>query len=84
MNERINGHRSDAKKTDKLAVDTHFLLSGHNFDRDAKFTIIEKITKTELGKAEMTNLLQRREDFWMVKLKTLGTYGFNPRLNFPT
>ena len=82
-NERINGHRSDAKKTDKLAVDTHFLLPNHNFDRDAKFTIIEKIIKTDIRKEEMTNLLQRREDFWMKRLNTLVPDGFNPRLNFP-
>ena len=48
MNLRMNGHRSDAKKIDKLAVDTHFLEPGHNFNRDAKFTIIEQITKTDL------------------------------------
>ena len=44
---RFNGHRSDAKKTNKLAVDTHFLEPGHIFDRDAKFTIIEKL-KTQI------------------------------------
>ena len=47
-NVRMNGHRSDAKKPDKLAVDAHFLQPGHNFERDAKFTIIEKITKKDI------------------------------------
>ena len=40
-NLRMNGHRSDAKKQDKLAVDARFLQPGHDFQRDAKFTIIE-------------------------------------------
>ena len=84
MNLRINGHRSDAKKTDKLAVDTHFLQPGHHFDRDAKFTIIEKITKTDLSGSELTSLLQRREDFWMLRLGTIAENGFNTALNFPS
>lgn len=82
-NLRMNGHRSDAKRTDKLAVDTHFLQPGHNFERDAKFTIIEKVTKTDISKEDMTNLLLRREDFWMTKLGTLQPNGFNIGLNFP-
>ena len=82
-NLRMNGHRSDAKKTDKLAVDTHFGQPGHNFERDAKFTIIEKIEKTNLQKEEITNLLLRREDFWMKRLQTIEPNGFNQGLNFP-
>ena len=84
MNLRTNGHRSDAKKTDKLAVDTHFLEPGHDFNRDAKFTIIEQITKTDLSGTLLTNLLLRREDFWMRKLRTIEPHGFNTGLNFPT
>ena len=82
MNLRMNGHRSDAKKKDKLAVDTHFLQPGHNFERDAKFTIIEKITKTDLSSVCLTNLLLRREDFWMATLGTIQPNGFNTGLNF--
>ena len=84
MNLRTNGHRSDAKKHHKLAVDTHFLEPGHDFNRDAKFTIIEKIMKTELRGTFLTNLLLRREDFWMAKLGTIEPHGFNTGLNFPT
>ena len=83
MNHRMNGHRSDARRTDKLAVDTHFLEPDHNFERDAVFTIIEKISKSDLTKSQMTNLLQRREDFWILKLGTLADKGFNIELNFP-
>jgi len=83
MNLRMNGHRSDARRTDKLAVDTHFLLPGHNFDRDAKFTIIEKITKKDITGSNLTRLLEEREDFWMLKLGTIAPKGFNTGLNFP-
>ena len=82
-NIQINGHRSDAKKTDKLAVDTHFRQPGHIFERDARFTIIEKIETSKLKKEEITNLLLRREDFWMKKLQTIEPNGFNQGLNFP-
>ena len=83
MHLRINGHRSDAKKNDKLSVDTHFLQPGLNFERDAKFTIIEKIKRTDLSGTHLTNLLLRREDFWMTKLGTIESERFNTGLNFP-
>ena len=81
MNLRMNGHRSDARKTNKLAVDTHFLAQGHHFERDAKFTIIEKITKKDLSSQQLTILLEKREDFWMTKLNTIAPNGFNVALN---
>ena len=83
MNLRINGHRSDSKKSDKLAVDTHFAQPGHNFDKDAKFTIIEKVQKPSLPKDEVADLLLLREDFWMKQLQTIQPQGFNHGLNFP-
>ena len=82
-NLRMNGHRSDARRTDKLAVDTHFLQPDHNFERDAKFTIIEKITKKDITGPNLTRLLEQREDFWMIKLGTISPKGFNTGLNFP-
>ena len=82
-NLRMNGHRSDARRTDKLAVDTHFLQPDHNFERDAKFTIIEKITKKDITGPNLTRLLEQREDFWMNKLGTISPKGFNTGLNFP-
>ena len=82
MNERINGHRSDTRRN-KIAVDTHFLEPGHDFDKHAKFTIIEMITNTNLRGTQLTNLLKKREDFWMQKLHPIGNNGFNKGLNFP-
>ena len=81
-NLRINTHRSDSKKPDSIAVDVHFGLPDHDFEKHAKFTFIEKITKKELSELQMTNLLLRREDFWILKLRTLKPDGFNDKLNF--
>ena len=55
----MNGHRSESKKGNELAVDSHFSQPGHNFDRDARFTIIEKVKKSNLSQEELTNLLVR-------------------------
>ena len=77
---RINNHRSDAKRTGSIAVDAHFAQTNHDFDKHARFTFIEKITKTDLTPVEMTDLLHRREDFWIIKLGTIEN-GFNDKLN---
>ena len=83
MNLRMNGHRSDSKKSQKLAVDIHFGQPGHSFDKDARFTIIEKVKKSNIQKDEVADLLLRREDFWIKQLQTIQPHGFNQGLNFP-
>ena len=83
VNQRMNGHRSDARRTDKLAVDTHFLQPEHNFDRDARFTIIEMIIRKDLRGEPLTRLLEQREDFWILELATIEPKGFNIGLNTP-
>ena len=82
-NLRMNGHRSDTKKEDKLPVDAHVLQPGHDFERDAKFTIIEKITNKNITGPNLTRILEQREDFWMIKLGTIAPKGFNTGLNHP-
>ena len=84
MHKRINTHRSDAKKQDSIPIDRHFLLPDHNFDRDFKLTIIEEVTKLDLPKEQIRELLLRREDFWILKLDTLHPKGFNEQLNHPS
>ena len=41
FNERLNKHRFDVHEQDAQEVDKHFNLPGHNFDRDARFSLIE-------------------------------------------
>ena len=84
MHKRINTHRSDAKKQDSIPIDRHFLLPDHHFDRDFKLTIIEEVTKLDLPKEQIRELLLRREDFWILKLDTLHPKGFNEQLNHPS
>ena len=83
VHKKINGHRSDAKNATSIPVKTDYIQLGHNFDRDTKFTLIEQIRRSDLTKEQMTELLLRREDFWMLKLQTLVPNGFNVELNYP-
>ena len=83
MNLRINTHRADSKKITSIPVDQHFLVHGHIFNKHARFTIIETVSRPNLSKEQATQLLLKREDFWMIKLNTLKPNGFNEALNFP-
>ena len=83
LERRINGHRSDVRcKKEPITSDEHFRLPDHNFDRDARFTIIEQAI-VERDKGDMANFLMTIEDNWILRLKTLPGYGLNEKLNFP-
>ena len=84
MNKRTNKHRADAKKADSIPVDKHFLLPGHDFNRDFKLVIIEAVEGRNMTKEQIRETLLRREDFWIQKLGTLEPNGFNVSLNFPS
>ena len=84
ISNRITKHRYDAKDPNSIQVDRHFLLPGHNFDRDFKLTIIEAINNKNMSREKTRETLERREDFWILKLGTLHPDGFNDKMNFPT
>ena len=82
---RINLYRSRIKTihNDKLLpVEKHFKEYNHNFDKDATFTIIERI-KMEITE-NVTKLLETREDNWIIRLQTLSPFGLNNKLNHPS
>ena len=79
-NLRINTHRRDVHSPTGGAFDKHFLLPGHNFNDHARFTLIEQL-KVSKSTQENRRLLEQREDYWMLRLKTLAPYGMNDRLN---
>ena len=82
---RFNGHRSDVDTTKANSFDKHFRLAGHNFDHDARFVLIEQIRNEQaLSKEEIRHILEDREDFWMLKLRTLAPDGHNDHLNSTT
>ena len=84
FNSRLNNYRHRIKSTDYdklLPVQQHFRLANHDFSRDAKFTIMEKIKENVSD--EITVVLESREDNWILRLKTRSPNGLNSKLNHP-
>ena len=52
-----------------LQADQHFRLPGHNFNKHAKFTLIEQLNDTNTDKELLKYRLKKREDFWIIKRK---------------
>ena len=82
FNVRLNNHRHDAYNPteDTIPAAKHF-FTNHDFNRDAKFIIIEKIKDYSKSQEEIGHILLRRENFWIMKLKTLKLNGLNQELN---
>ena len=50
FNLRLNKHRKDTKKTNSILASKHFQEQGHNFNKHAKFIIIDKRVKLHAPK----------------------------------
>ena len=70
FNLRLNTHRTHAKCDNSILVGKHLKSAGHDFTKHARVTIIEKLEITNMSKGLITKTLERREDFWMIKLDT--------------
>ena len=81
MNFRINKHRDDSKQTNSIPICQHFSSSEHNFNRHARFTIIETLRDQTKPLLELRKNLESRENFWIKRMKTLQPQGFNQKLN---
>ena len=46
FNIRLNNHRKDVKNIGAKMACKHFLQENHNFNKHAKFTIIDQLTNT--------------------------------------
>ena len=73
--------RKDSKNKNPILVCKHFQNSNHNFQRDAKFILIEQIMKSFTNTKQLQLLLKKRENFWILKLKTLYPDGLNQELS---
>ena len=50
--------------------------------KHAKLTLIEQLTEmSNVSKDTLWLRLKRREDFWVIKIKTLAPKGLNQQLN---
>ena len=84
MNIRINNHRKEISREDSgIPATRHFRGAEHDFNELATFTIIEQLKNTVTPKKYKRARLEKREDFWMIKLQTLKPLGLNQELNHP-
>ena len=65
LNLRLNNHRKDVNKQKLLQTDQNFQLNGHNFNKHAKFTLIEQLNDTNINKELLHYRLEKREGFWI-------------------
>ena len=63
FNLRLNNHRKDVNKRNSLQADQYFRLPGHNFNKHAKFTLIEQLNDTNIEKELLKHRLKKLEDF---------------------
>ena len=81
---RLNNHRKDVNNTEAtLSVRKHFREAYHSFNRDAKFTLIEKIKDHNISQKDMRRPLENHEDLSILKLQTPKPNGLNDKLSHP-
>ena len=59
----------------------YFREKNHNFNKHAKFIIIDKLTNTKKAKEILRQRLIQRENFWIQTLDTIYPKGLNQELN---
>ena len=74
FNIRLNNHRKDVKKVNTIMICKHFSEESHNFDKHAKFTIIDQLTNISKSKETLTQRLIERENFWILKLELSNVF----------
>ena len=57
-----------------------YRLEKDQFNRDARFTIIEKIRNAEENEDAKKETILKRENFWIKRLQTLKPKGLNQEL----
>ena len=80
FNIRLNNHQKDVKKVDAKMACKYFQPESHNFNKHAKFTIINQLKNFSRSKETLIQRLIEREHFWILKLDTLYPKCFNMEL----
>ena len=73
----LNNQRRDSKKSNSIQGCKHFQQQGHNFNKNVKFIIINKVVNLHGSKELLREMLVVRENFWIQKLKILVPFGLN-------
>ena len=80
FNLRLNNHRKDTKKSNSILACKHLQEQGHNFNKHAKFIIIDKMINLHGSKEALREMLVVRENFWIQKVKTRVSFGLKQKL----
>ena len=80
FNLRLNNHRKDTKKSNSILACKHFQEQGHNFNKHAKFIIIDKMINLHGSEEALREMLVVRENFWIQKVKTRVSFGLKQKL----
>ena len=70
FNIHLIDHWKDAKSKASIVECKHFSEQNHYFQQHAEFALIEQIEKQTTAE-ETRTLLKQRQNFWVLKLKTL-------------
>ena len=81
FNIRLNNHRKDTKKSDSILACKHLQQQGHNFNKHAKFILIDKLINLHGSKETVREVVVIRENLWIQKMKTLVPFELNQELN---
>ena len=80
FNLRLNNRRKDTKKPNSILACKHFQEKRQDFNKHSKFIIIDELVNLHGSKEAWREMLVRRENFWIQKLKTLDSFGLNQEL----
>ena len=56
INGRLNNHRKDVKDSKAILGDKLFQKNGHRFNEQARFTIIDRLTNTNVDKKNLKGM----------------------------
>ena len=60
FNLRLNNHRKDTKKPNSILACKHFQEKGHQFNKHAKFIIIDKLVSLQCSKEALREIIMIR------------------------
>ena len=79
---RLNNHKKDVKDPKAILPDKHFKKkTDYRFNEPIRFTMIDRLTNTNLDKEILRERLIQRGNFWIQKLETLYPKVLNQELN---
>ena len=72
FNLRLNNHKKDTKKSNSILACKHFMEKGHNFNKNAKFIIIDKLVNLHSSKEALQEMLviNNEKDFHAALLRS--------------